>query len=357
MPPVAADGVLLRIFPAHAGVLGVAGGHQQGATRGAIKRFPFQQGQRDRAPVIQRLLYVHLHALTQIHRLTIRMADQDLAARGPQLQPALIFRRQPPDQLARVRGKLRLRRRDHGGRQIGLRADQIERDAAAEGRSQIQPQLPHRQHAPGMALLRDQINLMRRRQRHRNQLPARHHIAATEQQRGDRDVGHDGRMLAHIEEVRNAARLGPLLLVRIGVKIEGVPVLKPAHNRQEERAFPGVRVGRWMVVFADHERLARHALKRQAGHRRALRVIHHGKIVHHPIIAIPLLAGKMRMLPVGVAVHQVHVRLQIRRGVAHDGANHGRFDANLVQQTMPHRLPIVPLRLPQKPDPIPMPFR
>ena len=60
-----------------------------------------------------------------------------------------------------------------------------------------------------------------------------------------------------------------------------------------------------MVIFGDHEGLARHAINAQAGQVAAVFVRHHRRVGDVPVRAVPWPAREMRMLPVGMHIDKI----------------------------------------------------
>ena len=129
-----------------------------------------------------------------------------------------------------------------------------------------------------------------------------------------------------------------VLAVVVGILEHTVPPLQRAVRAQHRLALRAVvdRVG--MVVLADRVGLARHTLARKAEDAAAAHV-HHRLVADRPVLV------HARMAPVGVVVHVVHLRLQVRRRVAELRGGDGRLEAQLLLEVVAHARPVGVLRV------------
>ena len=93
-----------------------------------------------------------------------------------------------------------------------------------------------------------------------------------------------------------------------------------------------------MVVLADRVGFALNALARKAEDAAAARV-HHRLVADRPVLV------HARVAPVGVVVHVVHLRLQVRRRVAELRGGDGRLEAQLLLEIVAHARPVGVLRV------------
>ena len=109
---------------------------------------------------------------------------------------------------------------------MGRLAGHVQRNAVQDGVLKIQPELVDREHAPSVPLLVPSVRSPFRAATARAALVSRGQVAAAEEERRDGNVGHDRGMRPDAEETRDAAGLGFLLLVRIRIQEDRVPVLQ-----------------------------------------------------------------------------------------------------------------------------------
>ena len=107
-----------------------------------------------------------------------------------------------------------------------------------------------------------------------------------------------------------------------------------------------------MVIFGYCLGLVQNALHGKPSERSAARMIDHCHIFNIPVGCTPRRAGKARVLPVGMAVHDVEIRKDVRRAAPDDCPKNKRLAAERVFNEASHRRPIVRLCFRQKAEPV-----
>ena len=195
-----------------------------------------------------------------------------------------------------------------------------------------------------------EINLLFFIQAGGDQLAGGGHIAAQEQGRGGNQGGHLRRMLINVEPIPDAAQI-PIVVVGVSRRGDVIPILQGRVGGAQQVAFGDVGVWSRIAIFGDAERLAHHASEGQVRQRSAA-VVDHGFIAHKPILLVPGLPRKNRVLPIRVGVHAIQFGHQVGRAASDDGADNQGFDVQFVFQIAVYPLPIVVFGFPKKANPL-----
>ena len=163
------------------------------------------------------------------------------------------------------------------------------------------------------------------------------HVAAQVHRRAGGEVREDVGTRRHREEVLVVVRLRVLAVV-VGILEHAVPSVQRAVGAEHRLALRAVEVRIRVVVLADRVGLAEDALARKLAETAR-------RVVHHRTIADPPLLPHSRMAPVGVVVHVVHLRHELRRGVAELGCGDGRLKAEILLEVVAHSGPVVMLHV------------
>ena len=129
---------------------------------------------------------------------------------------------------------------------------------------------------------------------------------------------------------------------------DAVPILQRGEGAEQREGLGGIGVRRGVVVFGAEERLARHALRGEAGERAAVGRAGHGLVLHVPHVGVPALAVEVGVLPVGVRINHVHAHLHVAGAPESLRADDGRLHAEILFQKVAHAVPVGGLGVPDE---------